>query len=121
VGKPWQNFFEGFIHVPNEVVEEVHAFDWTEFLIMAGNSVGIALIGITVASLMYLQRKLTPQTIAEKFPLVSFSLNKWYIDNLYDRVLCSGLSSSRTANYGSGFSRYRWGGEFNRFSYSCQW
>ena len=91
VGKPWQNFFEGFIHVPNEVVEEVHAFDWTEFLIMAGNSVGIALIGITVASLMYLQKKIDPATIAEKFPvLYRFSLNKWYIDNLYNRVFVQG-------------------------------
>jgi NAD(P)H-quinone oxidoreductase subunit 5 len=72
-------------------VEEVHAFDWTEFLIMAGNSVGIALIGITVASLMYLQKKIDPATIAEKFPvLYRFSLNKWYIDNLYDRVFVQG-------------------------------
>ncbi|NCS46570.1 MAG: NAD(P)H-quinone oxidoreductase subunit 5 [Microcystis aeruginosa BK11-02] len=91
VGKPWQNFFEGFISAPNEVIEEVHAFDWTEFLIMAGNSVGIALIGITVASLMYLQKKIDPATIAEKFPaLYRFSLNKWYIDNLYDRVFVQG-------------------------------
>jgi NAD(P)H-quinone oxidoreductase subunit 5 len=91
VGKPWENFFEGFISAPNEVIEEVHAFDWTEFLIMAGNSVGIALIGITVASLMYLQKKIDPATIAEKFPaLYRFSLNKWYIDNLYDRVFVQG-------------------------------
>jgi NAD(P)H-quinone oxidoreductase subunit 5 len=29
------------------------AFDWTEFLIMGGSSVGIGLIGITLAVMMY--------------------------------------------------------------------
>jgi NAD(P)H-quinone oxidoreductase subunit 5 len=91
VGKPWENLFEAFIHAPGEVMEEVHAFDWTEFLIMAGNSVGIALIGITVASLMYLQKKIDPASIAEKFPaLYRLSLNKWYIDEIYDRVFVQG-------------------------------
>ncbi|MEG3436505.1 NAD(P)H-quinone oxidoreductase subunit 5 [Pannus brasiliensis CCIBt3594] len=91
VGKPWENMFEAFIYAPGEVVEEVHAFDWTEFLIMAGNSVGIALIGITVASLMYLQKKIDPASIAAKFPaLYRFSLNKWYIDDLYDRIFVQG-------------------------------
>jgi NAD(P)H-quinone oxidoreductase subunit 5 len=91
VGKPWENMFEAFIHAPGEAIEEVHAFDWTEFLIMAGNSVGIALIGITVASLMYLQKKIDPATIAEKFPaLYRLSLNKWYIDDIYDRFFVQG-------------------------------
>jgi NAD(P)H-quinone oxidoreductase subunit 5 len=91
VGKPWENLFEAFIHAPGEVIEEVHAFDWTEFLIMAGNSVGIALIGITVASLMYLQKKIDPASIAEKFPaLYRLSLNKWYVDEIYDRVFVQG-------------------------------
>ncbi len=36
-------------------------------------------------------QKIDPATIAEKFPvLYRFSLNKWYIDNLYDRVFVQG-------------------------------
>ncbi|MDV3000039.1 MAG: NADH-quinone oxidoreductase subunit L [Chroococcopsis gigantea SAG 12.99] len=91
VGKPWANSFEAFIHAPNEVVESAVEFNWTEFYVMGGNSVGIALIGITIASLMYLQKKINPASIAEKFPvLYQFSLNKWYIDQLYDRVFVQG-------------------------------
>jgi NAD(P)H-quinone oxidoreductase subunit 5 len=91
LGKPWDNTFEQFIYAPGEVIEEVAHFDWTEFGIMAGNSVGIALIGITVASLMYLQHKIDPAAIAEKYPsLYQFSLNKWYLDDLYHRVFVMG-------------------------------
>lgn len=91
LGKPWDNTFEGFIFAPGEVVEAVAHFDWTEFLIMAGSSVGIALIGITVASLMYLQHKIDPAAIAKKYPaLYQFSLNKWYFDDIYHRVFVMG-------------------------------
>ena len=91
LGKPWDNTFEGFIHAPGEVIEEVSHFDWTEFGIMAGNSVGIALIGITIASLMYLQHKIDPKAIADKLPsLYKFSLNKWYFDDLYHNVFIMG-------------------------------
>jgi NAD(P)H-quinone oxidoreductase subunit 5 len=58
---------------------------------MAGNSVGIALIGITVASLMYASKKIDPSAIAQKFPtLYRFSLNKWYFDELYDSLFVKG-------------------------------
>jgi NAD(P)H-quinone oxidoreductase subunit 5 len=91
VGKPWENFFEAFIHAPGEVVEEASHFNWTEFYIMAGSSVGIALIGITIASLIYLQKKIDPAAIAKKYPaLYQFSLNKWYFDDIYDRVFVQG-------------------------------
>ncbi len=95
VGIPWQNRFEAFIFPPGEVVEEVletaEHFNWTEFLIMGGTSVGIALIGITVASLMYLQGKISPSAIAAKFPaLYQFSLNKWYFDDIYDFLFVKG-------------------------------
>ncbi|MBF2056496.1 MAG: NAD(P)H-quinone oxidoreductase subunit 5 [Cyanobacterium sp. T60_A2020_053] len=92
LGLPWQNRFEEFIASPNEEVMEVaHHFDLTEFLVMGGNSVGIALIGITLASLMYRTKQINPQAIAEKFPtLYQFSLNKWYFDEFYDRVFVKG-------------------------------
>ena len=95
IGKPWENFFEEFVYAPGETLEEVKAvmaeFEWSEFLIMAGNSVGIALIGITVASLMYASKKIDPSAIAQKFPtLYRFSLNKWYFDELYDSLFVKG-------------------------------
>ena len=95
IGKPWENFFEEFVYAPGESLEEVKAlmaeFEWSEFLIMAGNSVGIALIGITLASLMYASKKIDPSAIAQQFPsLYRFSLNKWYFDELYDRLFVKG-------------------------------
>ncbi|RQH22323.1 NAD(P)H-quinone oxidoreductase subunit 5, partial [Okeania hirsuta] len=95
LGTPFANYFEQFIYAPGEslaeVLEELAEFDLTEFLIMAGNSVGIALIGITFASLMYLSRKIDPGAIAEKIkPLYNFSLNKWYLDDLNDVLFVKG-------------------------------
>lgn len=84
LGKPWANYFEEFIFAPGENPEAIAHFDKTEFLIMAGNSVGIALIGITIASLMYLQHKISPAAVAKKVPfLYNLSLNKWYFDSIY--------------------------------------
>ncbi|AFY37731.1 NADH dehydrogenase subunit L [[Leptolyngbya] sp. PCC 7376] len=94
LGMPWANRFESFVFSPNEVAEAAeHAehFNLNEFLIMGGNSVGIALIGITVASLMYLQRKVDAGAIANKIPaLYRLSLNKWYFDEIYDSVFVMG-------------------------------
>lgn len=96
VGMPFDNYFEEFIHPTGEaalqVVEHAEEFNLTEFLVMGGSSVGVALIGITVASLMYLRGKIDPKAIANKIrPLYEFSLNKWYIDDLYHKVFVLGL------------------------------
>jgi NAD(P)H-quinone oxidoreductase subunit 5 len=91
LGRPWANQFEAFIHAPGEVMEHAAEFEWNEFYIMAGNSIGIALIGITIASLMYWQHKLDPKALSDKFPaLYQLSLNKWYFDDLYDRLFVQG-------------------------------
>ena len=96
VGTPFANYFEAFIHAPGEELAEValeagEAFDWSEFLIMGGSSVGIGLIGITLASLMYLARKIDPSAIAKQIePLYQLSLNKWYIDDIYEVVFVQG-------------------------------
>ncbi|NEO84280.1 MAG: NAD(P)H-quinone oxidoreductase subunit 5 [Spirulina sp. SIO3F2] len=92
VGVPWNNRFEALVHAPGEVVEmAAEAFDRTEFLIMGGSSVGIGLIGLTLASLMYWQKVIDPSAIAAKLPaLYQFSLNKWYFDDIYDRVFVKG-------------------------------
>jgi NAD(P)H-quinone oxidoreductase subunit 5 len=95
VGMPFDNYFEEFIHAPGEALAEViaaeEAFNWTEFSIMAGNSVGIALIGITLASLMYLRHKIDPGAIAKSIePLYKLSRNKWYFDEIYHQLFVLG-------------------------------
>ncbi|WP_427162932.1 NAD(P)H-quinone oxidoreductase subunit 5 [Aliinostoc sp. HNIBRCY26] len=96
VGTPYNNYFERFIFSPNEslaeILEKAAEFDPNEFYIMAGGSVGVSLIGITLASLMYWQRKIDPAAIAAKIkPLYELSLNKWYFDDIYHRVFVLGL------------------------------
>jgi NAD(P)H-quinone oxidoreductase subunit 5 len=87
VGTPFSNYFEAFIHPPGEAFDLAEAaahFDLPEFAVMAGSSVGISLLGITLASLMYLRHKINPAVIAAKIPaLYDLSKNKWYFDNIY--------------------------------------
>ncbi|MGD1903810.1 MAG: NAD(P)H-quinone oxidoreductase subunit 5 [Geitlerinemataceae cyanobacterium] len=95
LGMPFANYFEAFVHAPGEVVptlaEMAEEFDIVEFGIMAGSSVGVGLIGISLAVLMYLQRKIDPSAIAKKIePLYNLSLNKWYFDEIYDALFVKG-------------------------------
>ncbi|MEM6838430.1 MAG: NAD(P)H-quinone oxidoreductase subunit 5 [Cyanobacteria bacterium P01_C01_bin.120] len=98
VGTPFVNYFEAFIHPPGEEVEAllpwseaIAEFEWSEFVIMAGSSVGIGLIGISLAVLMYAQKKIDPAAIAKRIqPLYKLSKNKWYIDEIYDTVFVQG-------------------------------
>lgn len=94
VGTPFANYFEAFIHPPGEVLEAVEAaeaFDWQEFGIMAGSSVAIAVTGIVLAVLMYRTKVIDPAAIATKIkPLYQLSLNKWYIDDIYEVVFVQG-------------------------------
>jgi NAD(P)H-quinone oxidoreductase subunit 5 len=85
-GTPFHNYFEEFIHAPGEVFH-LEPVDLPEFLIMGGSSVGVGLIGITLAIMMYLQQKIDPTAIAKKYPaLYNWSKNKWYFDEFYDKV-----------------------------------
>ncbi len=108
IGTPFANFFEAFIQPPGEAEAEISSawmgeaveqwsefvageFEWSEFLIMAGSSVGIGLIGITLAVLMYLTYQINPVSFGDRVkPFYQFSLNKWYFDELYDRVFVQG-------------------------------
>jgi NAD(P)H-quinone oxidoreductase subunit 5 len=95
LGVPWNNKFEAFIFSPNETIEDVikHAehFSWNEFLIMGGLSVAIAVVGIIVSYLAYMQGAIDVKAIAQKYPaLYQFSLKKWYFDELYDSVFVRG-------------------------------
>lgn len=54
-------------------------------------SLALAGIGILFAFLMYQWRKIDTDKLAEKIkPLYNFSLNKWYIDEAYDKTAISG-------------------------------
>ncbi len=92
VGTPLGNYFEYFIHAPSEKITEVPVEGFTpEFLLMAGSSVGIGLIGISLAILMYLQKKIDPNAIAKSIaPIYQLSKNKWYIDEIYEAVFVIG-------------------------------
>jgi NAD(P)H-quinone oxidoreductase subunit 5 len=90
IGTPFHNYFEEFIHAPSEVFH-LEPVDMGEFLIMGGSSVGVGLIGITLAIMMYIQKKIDPAAIAAKIPfLYNLSKNKWYFDEIYDRVFVQG-------------------------------
>ncbi len=96
VGTPFANYFEEFIFSPNEtlaeVMEKAAEVDLNEFYIMAGGSVAISVVGITLAGMMYLWGKIDPEAIAAKIPsLYKLSLNKWYFDDIYHRVFVLGL------------------------------
>lgn len=93
VGTPFANYFEAFIHAPGEAVELAAegGENLSEFFVMAGSSVGISLIGISLAILMYAQKKIDPAAIAAKIPaLYKLSKNKWYIDDIYNDVFVVG-------------------------------
>jgi NAD(P)H-quinone oxidoreductase subunit 5 len=90
LGTPFHNYFEEFIHAPGEVVH-LEPVDLGEFLLMGGSSVGVGLIGITLAIMMYVQKKIDPATIAANYPaLYNWSKNKWYFDEVYDKLFVRG-------------------------------
>ncbi len=93
LGRPWDNNFEEFIHAPGEIMEAAeHAFDKSEFITMAGLSVAIAVAGIILALLMYRTKSIDPSSLAKKVPtLYRFSLNKWYLDDLFNKVFVTGM------------------------------
>ena len=96
VGTPYGNYFEEFIYPPSEtameVMEAANEFNMSEFYILAAGSVGVSLIGITLASLMYFWGKINPVAIATKYKsLYDLSLNKWYFDDIYHNVFVLGI------------------------------
>ncbi|NJP10332.1 MAG: NAD(P)H-quinone oxidoreductase subunit 5 [Leptolyngbyaceae cyanobacterium RU_5_1] len=97
VGTPFANYFEAFMQssgkVTPDLLERMDVTDWNKFLVMAGTSVAIALVGIILAFLMYLLREIDPGAIAARIqPLYLLSRNKWYIDDLYNTLF---VQSSR--------------------------
>jgi NADH-quinone oxidoreductase subunit L len=85
IGEGWQAFWHGSIfNGPNNHVlagiEQVPG--WVELAPLV-----VGLCGIALAYVMYIANPLLPRRLAGAFPGVyQFLLNKWYFDELYDRI-----------------------------------
>ena len=85
IGEGWQAFWNGsiFVAANNHVlaaIEQVPA--WVDYAPLA-----VGLAGIALAYLMYIANPLLPHRLATSFPgIYQFLLNKWYFDELYDRI-----------------------------------
>jgi NAD(P)H-quinone oxidoreductase subunit 5 len=91
LGVPWNSRF-GFLLDPHEAAEVAEHFSWGEFLPLAGASVAISLVGISVAVLAYALRKIDLGTaVAARFPTINtFLANKWYLDAINDKLFVQG-------------------------------
>jgi NAD(P)H-quinone oxidoreductase subunit 5 len=91
LGVPWNSRF-GFLLDPHEAAEVAEHFSWGEFLPLAGASVTISVVGISVAVLAYALRKLDlGAAVAGRFPAINaFLANKWYLDDINDKVFVQG-------------------------------
>jgi NAD(P)H-quinone oxidoreductase subunit 5 len=91
LGTPWNSRF-AFLVDPEEAAHMAKHFSWAEFLPLAGASVAISLVGITVAVLAYALHKLDLATaVAARFPAVNaFLANKWYLDDINDKLFVQG-------------------------------
>jgi NAD(P)H-quinone oxidoreductase subunit 5 len=91
LGVPWNSRF-GFLLDPHEAAEVAEHFSWGEFLPLAGASVAISVVGISVAVLAYSLRKIDLGTaVAARFPTINaFLANKWYLDAINDKLFVQG-------------------------------
>ncbi len=90
VGLPWANLFAEYIHAP-QVSPSEHGFDAGEFILVAGISTVLSLVGIALAYYFYRLKPELPSQLAIKIrPLYQFSLRKWYIDDLYELLFVQG-------------------------------
>ena len=86
IGEGWHHFWNGAIFngPHNEVIEHL---EHVPFLVEAAPLV-LGLAGIALSYLMYIHNPLLPVRLAHTFkPIYRFLLNKWYFDELYDRIL----------------------------------
>ncbi|KZR86179.1 NAD(P)H-quinone oxidoreductase subunit 5 [Synechococcus sp. MIT S9504] len=91
LGTPWNSRFAGLLDT-EEALEMAEHFSWGEFLPLAGASVAISLIGISVAVLAYALRRIDlGELVAARFPAVNaFLANKWYLDDINDKLFVRG-------------------------------
>jgi NAD(P)H-quinone oxidoreductase subunit 5 len=93
LGTPWHSRFAGLLD-PHEAAEMAEHFSWADFLPLAGASVAISVIGISIAVLAYALKRLDLATlVAARFPSINaFLANKWYLDAINDKLF---VQSSR--------------------------
>jgi NADH-quinone oxidoreductase subunit L len=100
---PERGLFRNFLHPTfvSSLGQEKGETALVETLVLIGVSLLIAVIGIWVAWMMYLRKAWSPQALAARFPrLYNLLLNKWYVDELYDRTIVQPALA---------FSRFLWG------------
>ncbi len=79
--------------------EVIHSVEYTETMHWAHYpamflSLAVAGLGILIAFMFYQWKKLNADKLAEKLkPLYNFSLNKWFLDELYDMTAIAGTLS----------------------------
>jgi len=78
-----EHFFAGSIFVDHELIEAAHEVPlWVKW-----SATVAMIIGFVTAWYMYIREPGTPRALAERNPgLYQFLLNKWYFDELYDRI-----------------------------------
>jgi NADH-quinone oxidoreductase subunit L len=90
IGEGWQEFWHGSIFngPNNHVIAGIeHVPEWVELAPLV-----VGLCGIALAYVMYIAKPLLPRRIAGEFPgFYQFLLNKWYFDELYDRIFVKPL------------------------------
>ncbi len=91
LGTPWNSRFAALLD-PEEAAEMAEHFHWSEFLPLAGASVTISTVGITVAVLAYALHRLDLATaVAGRFPVINrFLANKWYLDAINEKLFVQG-------------------------------
>jgi NADH-quinone oxidoreductase subunit L len=88
--------FHHFLHHAFEHVEEHHVATSTSITFGIISTI-VALGGIAVAYLAYFSGAINPREVGARFQgLYQFLLNKWYIDELYDRVFVRPLRAFST-------------------------
>jgi len=90
VGHEWQHFWHGsIVNGPtNHIMEHLaHPPLWVEHAPLV-----MGVLGIGLAYMMYMANPLLPIRLAESFrSIYLFLLNKWYFDELYDRIFVQPL------------------------------
>ena len=91
LGIPWNSRFAALLD-PHEAAHMAEHFSWGEFLPLAGASVGVSVLGISVAVLAYALRRIDlGAAVAGRFPAIDrFLANKWYLDDLNERLFVRG-------------------------------
>jgi NADH-quinone oxidoreductase subunit L len=85
VGADVESFFRESLKLNTELLEEMHHH--TDALIAALPTVAMAL-GFAVAWLFYIRRPDIPAELARQHEVAyKFLLNKWYFDEIYDRIV----------------------------------